>query len=54
MALLDGRVVFITGAARGQGEADALLFAQEGAKVVMTDVLAEQGAQAAVPRDIWA
>ncbi|MER6912348.1 glucose 1-dehydrogenase [Streptomyces sp. NPDC000594] len=40
---LDGRVVLITGAARGQGEQAARLFAAEGAKVVLTDVLDDRG-----------
>ena len=40
---LDGKVVIVTGAARGQGEAEARLLAAHGAKVVLTDVLAEQG-----------
>ncbi|MFE5870963.1 SDR family NAD(P)-dependent oxidoreductase [Streptomyces roseifaciens] len=43
MGKLDGRVVLITGAARGQGEQEARLFAEEGAKVVLADVLDEQG-----------
>ena len=38
---LAGKVALITGAARGQGEAEARLFASEGAQVVLTDVLAE-------------
>ncbi|MCW1383804.1 glucose 1-dehydrogenase [Novosphingobium sp. KCTC 2891] len=41
MNRLQGKVAIITGAARGQGEATARLFAQEGATVIMTDVLAE-------------
>ncbi|GLF97352.1 SDR family NAD(P)-dependent oxidoreductase [Streptomyces yaizuensis] len=40
---LDGRVVLITGAARGQGEHEARLFAAEGARVVLTDVLHDRG-----------
>lgn len=43
MGRFDGKVVLITGAARGQGEAEARLFAAEGAKVFMGDVLDDQG-----------
>ncbi|MFF0476729.1 SDR family NAD(P)-dependent oxidoreductase [Streptomyces sp. NPDC004284] len=43
MGKLDGRVVLVTGAARGQGEQEARLFAAEGAKVVLGDVLDEAG-----------
>src|SRR3954464_5794874 len=38
MGALDGRVVAITGAGRGIGREHALLFAQEGAKVVVNDL----------------
>lgn len=44
---LAGRVALVTGAAGGQGEAEARLFAAEGAAVVVADVLADQGAQLA-------
>lgn len=47
---LAGKVALVTGAARGQGEAEARLFAREGAQVVLADVLDDQGA--AVARDI--
>ncbi|WP_030786189.1 SDR family NAD(P)-dependent oxidoreductase [Streptomyces sp. NRRL S-920] len=40
---LNGRVIIVTGAARGQGEQEARLFAAEGAKVVVADVLDAQG-----------
>ena len=43
MGKLDGRVVLVTGAARGQGEQEARLFREEGAEVVVGDVLDEQG-----------
>ncbi|MCU1427571.1 MAG: dehydrogenase, short-chain alcohol dehydrogenase like [Actinomycetia bacterium] len=38
MGALDGRVAIITGAGRGLGREHALLFAQEGAKVVVNDL----------------
>jgi NAD(P)-dependent dehydrogenase (short-subunit alcohol dehydrogenase family) len=38
MGALDGRVVIITGAGRGIGREHALLFASEGAKVVVNDL----------------
>ena len=38
MGALDGRVVVITGAGRGLGREHALLFAAEGAKVVVNDL----------------
>ncbi len=43
MGRLDGKVAIVTGAARGQGEATARLFASEGAKVVLGDVLDDAG-----------
>jgi SDR family mycofactocin-dependent oxidoreductase len=39
MGMLDGKVAFITGAARGQGRAHAVTCAREGADVVIVDVL---------------
>jgi len=44
---LDGKVALVTGGARGQGAAEAALFAGEGATVVITDVLDEQGEKTA-------
>jgi len=40
---LAGKVVIVTGGARGQGEAEARLFVAEGASVVFTDVLEAEG-----------
>ena len=47
MGRLDGKVAIVTGAARGQGEAEARLFVREGAQVVLTDVLDDEGEQVA-------
>jgi len=47
MGALSGKVALITGASRGQGEAEARLFAGEGARVVLADVLDEEGRQVA-------
>ena len=52
MARLNGKVAIITGAARGQGEAEARLFSAEGATVVLTDVLSTEGR--AVAEDLGA
>ncbi len=38
MGALDGRIAIITGAGRGIGREHALLFAAEGAKVVVNDL----------------
>ena len=43
MGRLDGKTAIITGAARGQGADEALLFAKEGANVVFGDVLDDEG-----------
>jgi 3alpha(or 20beta)-hydroxysteroid dehydrogenase len=47
MKALEGKVAIITGAARGQGAAEARLFVDEGAKVVLTDVNSDGAALAA-------
>ncbi len=47
MSSLEGKVILVTGAARGQGEAEARLFAERGAEVVVCDVLHEQAQQVA-------
>ncbi len=42
---LEGKVAIISGGARGMGAAEARLFAQEGAMVIIGDVLEEEGRQ---------
>jgi len=43
MGRLDGKVAIITGAARGQGAAEARMFAAEGARVLLADILDADG-----------
>lgn len=43
MVNLEGKVALISGAARGQGEVEARLFADLGAKVVIGDLLEDEG-----------
>jgi 3alpha(or 20beta)-hydroxysteroid dehydrogenase len=47
MGMLEGKVVLITGGARGQGEAEGRRAVAEGATVVLADVLDEDGERAA-------
>ena len=43
MGRLSGKVALISGGSRGQGEAEAILFSSEGAKVVLGDILDSEG-----------
>ena len=47
MGILDGKVALISGAARGQGAAEARMFVDEGAKVILGDVLDSEGTEVA-------
>jgi 3alpha(or 20beta)-hydroxysteroid dehydrogenase len=47
MGKLDGKVILITGGARGQGAAEGRLALAEGATVVLADVLDEEGERTA-------
>ncbi len=51
MARLEGRVAFVTGAGRGIGAATALRMAEEGARVVLADIDAEDCTQVAAELD---
>src|SRR5579863_4672931 len=44
---LKDKVAIVTGAAHGMGEAEARLFAQEGAKVIVADILADEAERVA-------
>ncbi|MEY4632867.1 MAG: hypothetical protein RLZ18_239, partial [Actinomycetota bacterium] len=44
---LAGKVALITGGARGMGASEAQLFIDEGARVVITDVLEDVGQETA-------
>jgi NAD(P)-dependent dehydrogenase (short-subunit alcohol dehydrogenase family) len=41
MGRFDGRVVFVTGGARGQGRQHALAFAEEGADIAFCDIASQ-------------
>lgn len=55
MGVLEGKVAFITGAARGQGRAHAIRLAQEGADIIAVDIAAQIDSVAypmATPEDL--
>jgi NAD(P)-dependent dehydrogenase (short-subunit alcohol dehydrogenase family) len=41
VARLEGKVAFVTGAARGQGRSHAVRLAQEGAEIIAVDIAAQ-------------
>lgn len=47
MGILEGKVALVTGAGSGFSRAMSLLYAQEGAKVLVTDIAAESGEETA-------
>lgn len=47
MNRLSGKVALVTGAAQGMGETHAVMLAQEGAQVVLTDINEAQGREIA-------
>ena len=55
MGKLDGKVAFISGAARGQGRSHAVRLAQEGADIIAVDICKQMGAvryQMSTPEDL--
>lgn len=49
MGLLEGRVAFVTGAARGQGRSHAVRLAREGASIIAIDIAADVSADNGYP-----
>ncbi len=47
MGRLQGKVAIVTGAAQGMGESHARAFVREGARVVLTDINEQRGAEIA-------
>ncbi|MYK81804.1 MAG: SDR family NAD(P)-dependent oxidoreductase, partial [Gammaproteobacteria bacterium] len=47
MGRVEGKVAIVTGAAQGLGASNARVLAEQGAKVVLTDILEERGREVA-------
>ena len=55
MGRMDGKVAFVTGAARGQGRSHAVRLAQEGADIIAVDICRKfeaSPADGATPEDL--
>ena len=55
MGRMDGKVAFVTGAARGQGRSHAVRLAQEGADIIAVDICRDfenSPADGATPEDL--
>ena len=43
MGRLEGKVILISGGAKGQGATESIMFAGEGAKIIIGDILDDEG-----------